>query len=384
MNFMLFLADSAAPAATQPATHPVATGVFVTIAIFVVIALVFDFLNGFHDAANSIATIVATRVLTPTAAVIWAASFNFLAAFVFGTKVAGTIANQVVNNQMIDPYVVASGMVGAILWNIITWILGLPTSSSHALMGGLAGAAVIQSGFRALIPHGWILVIIGIFAAPIISFILGNLNMVLVSWLARRATPGKVDAVFRKLQIISAAFNSLSHGGNDAQKTMGIIVLLLTTSHLGHYALPGPESQFMQKLHIFGGHQEAGIAWWIILSCTGAIALGTMCGGWRIVKTMGNAITRLQPASAFCADFGAATAIAGFTKIGGVPISTTHAVTGAILGVGTTRGLRYVRWIWGQRIITAWILTIPCSAFMAAIAYLIARSCLLPLIGPLQ
>jgi PiT family inorganic phosphate transporter len=335
--------------------------------IFIFIALVFDFLNGFHDAANSIATVVSTRVLSPGTAVVWAAFFNFAAAFLFGTKVAATIAGDVVDNSLIDIYVVAGGLVGAIVWNIITWILGLPTSSSHALVGGLGGAAVVKSGFGALVPTGWWLIAIGIVFAPILGFLLGSFNMIVVSWLARRQTPHRVDRLFRRLQLLSAALYSLGHGGNDAQKTMGIIVMLLvTTKKYAHWTVGDPHS-WMNMFHVFG--TEHNIAWWIILTCHAAIALGTMFGGWRIVKTMGHSITRLQPVGGFCAETAAAITIFGFTKIRGVPISTTHAITGAILGVGTTKGVRSVRWIWGQRIITAWILTIPCAAFIAAIAY---------------
>jgi inorganic phosphate transporter, PiT family len=359
------------------AAQPVSTGMLVLLVVFVFIALIFDFFNGFHDAANSIATVVATRVLTPTQAVMWAAFFNFVAAFIFGTKVAGTIANDMVDNKLIDVYVVASGLVGAILWNIITWLLGLPTSSSHGLIGGLGGAAVVKSGLASLRPEGWMLVLIGIVLAPVLGFILGSFNMVVVSWLARRAMPGKVDKLFRRLQLLSAALYSLGHGGNDAQKTMGIIVMLLTAAGLQQWTASDPNA-FMNKFHLMGS--EHNVAWWIILTCNAAIALGTCFGGWRIVKTMGNSITRLQPVGGFCAETAAAMAIFGFTRIRGVPISTTHAITGAILGVGTTRGWRYVRWIWGQRIITAWMLTIPCAAFMAAITYILIHHLLEPLV----
>jgi len=341
------------------------------IIFFVFLALIFDFLNGFHDAANSIATIVSTRVLTPGQAVVWAAFFNFVAAFLFGTKVAGTISGDMVDNKMIDVYVVASGLMGAIIWNIITWLLALPTSSSHALVGALGGAAVVKSGIGALKPEGWMLVLIGIVLAPTIGFLLGSFNMIWISWVARRASPHRIDRLFRRLQLVSAALYSLGHGGNDAQKTMGIIVMLLGAAKLGHYAHPNPNS-FLNHFHIFGG-QDNTVAWWIILTCHAAIALGTMFGGWRIVKTMGSGITRLQPVGGFAAETAAAIAIFGFTKIRGVPISTTHAITGAILGVGTTKGVRSVRWIWGQRIIIAWILTLPCSAFIAAITYGIVR-----------
>jgi PiT family inorganic phosphate transporter len=347
------------------------------IIFFIFVALVFDFLNGFHDAANSIATVVSTRVLTPAQAVVWAAVFNFLAAFIFGTKVAGTISGDMVDNKLIDVYVVAAGLVGAIVWNIITWILGLPTSSSHALVGGLGGAAVLKSGFVALKPEGWILVLIGIVLAPTLGFLLGSFNMIWIAWVARRASPHRIDRLFRRLQLVSAAFYSLGHGGNDAQKTMGIIVMLLATVNKGYLTQADPH-HWMNRFHLAGGEGNT-VAWWIILTCNAAIALGTMFGGWRIVKTMGSGITRLQPVGGFCAETAAAVAIFGFTKIRGVPISTTHAITGAILGVGTTKGVRSVRWIWGQRIVTAWVLTIPCSAFIAALTYLLFHVALEPL-----
>ncbi len=352
-------------------------GMLCLLVAFIFIALVFDFLNGFHDAANSIATIVATRVLRPTQAVVWAAFFNFVAAFIFGTKVAGTISGDMVDNARIDIFVVCGGLLGAIVWNLITWRLGLPSSSSHALVGGLGGAAVLKSGWAALKPEGWMLVLLGIVLAPVIGFILGTINMVVVSWLARRAVPWKVDRLFRKLQLLSAALYSLGHGGNDAQKTMGIIVMLLTAAGLRHYTQSDPNHP-LNSFHLLGG-ESTNVAWWIILTCHAAIALGTMLGGWRIVRTLGSSITKLQPVGGFCAEAAAAVAIFGFTRIRGVPISTTHAITGAILGVGSTRGLRYVRWIWGQRIITAWILTIPCSALMAAGAYLVMRHLVEPL-----
>src|SRR5215208_4441963 len=353
-----------------------APGFIYLIIAFIFMALVFDFLNGFHDAANSIATIVATRVLSPTQAVLWAAIFNFIAAFVFGTKVAGTISNDMVDNKLIDIYVVAGGLFGAIVWNIITWILGLPTSSSHALVGGLGGAAILKSGFVALKPEGWMLVLVGIVLAPTLGFLLGGLNMIVVSWLARKQTPQRMDRLFRKLQLVSAAAYSLGHGGNDAQKTMGIIVMMLTAAGYAGATKADPNS-FMNRFHLFGGGVH-NLAWWIILSCHASIALGTLFGGWRIVKTLGQSITRLQPVGGFCAESAAAVALFGFTKIHGVPVSTTHAITGAILGVGTTKGVRSVRWIWGERIIIAWILTIPCSAFMAGIAYMIIRWTLQP------
>lgn len=329
------------------------------ILFIVAAALIFDFLNGFHDAANSIATIVSTRVLSPMAAVIWAAFFNFIAAFFFGTHVATTIAERLVDPGAVDVYVVFAGLVGAITWNIITWLLALPTSSSHALVSGVAGAAIAKSGFAVIMWAGWAPLLAFIVISPLLGFFLGAFNMVVVAWVFRRATPHRVDSLFRRLQLLSAAIFSLGHGGNDAQKTMGIIVLLLVAAHHPQWAV---------SHHRILWHEHE-IALWIILSCNAAIALGTMFGGWRIVKTMGSGITRLSPVGGFCAETAAASTIIMVTQWG-IPISTTHAITGAILGVGTTRGPRSVRWVWGQRIVTAWILTLPCTAFVAAIAYL--------------
>lgn len=342
------------------------------ILIIIFVALVFDFLNGFHDAANSIATVVSTRVLTPTQAVIWAAVFNFVAAFVFGTKVAETIGKGLVDVSQINIYVVFGGLVGAIVWNIITWWLALPTSSSHALVGGIAGAAIAKAGIGVLVAKGWILILVGIVLAPTLGFLFGSALMIAVSWIFRRAHPHRVDRLFRRLQLMSAAVYSLGHGGNDAQKTMGIIVLVLTAGGMREWTTWG-------QVHFMGLDHAYGMP--IILACHFAIALGTLFGGWRIVKTMGSGITRLQPVGGFCAESAAAAAIIGFTKIQGVPISTTHAITGAILGVGTTKGVRSVRWIWGQRILTAWILTIPCSAFMAAVCYGVIHWTIEPLLG---
>jgi len=359
------LADASAP--TPLVSHSV---VFVIIAF----ALVFDFLNGFHDAANSIATIVSTRVLSPTQAVLWAAFFNFIAAFVFGTKVAATIANDLINPSFVDIKVVFCGLIGAIVWNILTWLLSLPTSSSHALVGALAGAAITKAGITVLVWKGWIPLILAIFLNPILGFLLGAFNMIVVSWLFRYWTPSRVDRVFRKLQLVSAGIYSLGHGGNDAQKTMGIIVLLLSAHGVGlaTWAAPDPHS-WLNSLTFFGS--EHNIAWWIILSCQAAIALGTVFGGWRIVKTMGSGITRLQPVGGFCAETAAATTIILATTLKtAIPISTTHAITGAILGVGTSKSNRAVRWVWGQRIAVAWILTIPCAAFMAAVCYMIINA----------
>jgi PiT family inorganic phosphate transporter len=349
-------------AATTTATDAAAQGVSVHLGVILAIiamALVFDFLNGFHDAANSIATVVSTRVLTPGTAVVWAAFFNFVAAFAFGTGVAKTIGSGLVDKNAIDIWVVCGGLTGAIVWNIITWLLALPTSSSHALVGGIAGAAIAKSGLHAIIiGPGWGLLLLFIVLSPTIGFILGAFNMIVVSWIFRRSTPYKVDRFFRRMQLVSAAVYSLGHGGNDAQKTMGIIVMLLIAGGKGGWTVG--------KFHMFGHQHE--IALWIILACHAAIALGTVFGGWRIVKTMGSGITRLQPVGGFCAELSAATTIIGAT-LGHIPISTTHAITGAILGVGTTKGVRSVRWIWGQRIVLAWILTLPCAAFMAAITY---------------
>ena len=344
--------------------------------VIILVALVFDFLNGFHDAANSIATIVSTRVLSPMQAVIWAAFFNFIAAFLIGTGVAHTVAEEYVRADFIDVYVVLGGLVGAIIWNIITWLLGLPTSSSHALISGVAGAAIAKGGFQVLYFHswtkGWAPTIAFLFLSPLIGFFLGGINMVVVSWLFRRSTPSRVDKLFRRLQLVSAGVYSLGHGGNDAQKTMGIIVMLLAAAGYAHAGQADPSSP-LNAMNFSG--QEHHIAWWIILTCQTAIALGTCFGGWRIVKTMGSGITRLQPVGGFCAETAAATTIIVASKLG-IPISTTHAITGSILGVGTTRGVRAVRWIWGQRIVTAWVLTIPCSAFMAAVAYFLVHAAL--------
>jgi PiT family inorganic phosphate transporter len=372
MHLPALVLAAAATGPTTPSTPPPLT----LILFIIVIALFFDFLNGFHDAANSIATIVSTRVLSPAQAVAWAAFFNFVAAFVFGTAVSETISKGLVKPEVVDIWVVFGGLTGAIIWNLITWLLGLPTSSSHALVAGLAGAAITKAGTGVLIwPGKWRAILMFIFLGPIIGFIVGMTFMVAVAWLFRRATPNKVDGAFRRMQLFSAAIFSLSHGGNDAQKTMGIIVMLLSTAGYKHWTQPYDHSWF-DYLNVFG-HSHT-VAPWVILTCHFAIGLGTMFGGWRIVKTMGSSITRLQPVGGFCAESGAAVTIIAATHWG-IPISTTHAITGSILGVGTTRGVRYVRWIWGQRIVMAWILTIPCSAFMAAIAYLLIRAIIAPL-----
>ena len=368
--------------AIAQATTSAPTVSFALVAVIIVVALVFDFLNGFHDAANSIATVVSTRVLSPTQAVVWAAFFNFIAAFVFGTQVADTISKKLINVSLLggpaeQVHVIFAGLIAAIIWNIFTWILALPTSSSHALIAGLAGAAIAKAGIAVIQPAGWLLVLLGIILSPLFGFILGSFNMIVVSWLFRFSTPSRVDALFRRLQLFSAGIYSLGHGGNDAQKTMGIIYALMLAAgpQFVQYAQPNQDpAHWSHHLNIFG-HPHA-MAWWIILSCQAAISLGTVFGGWRIVKTMGSGITRLQPVGGFCAETAAATTIIGFTSIGGIPISTTHAITGAILGVGTARSVRSVRWIWGERIVVAWILTLPCAALLAAAAYLVIRTLL--------
>jgi PiT family inorganic phosphate transporter len=378
---MLMFAQILAQATTSaPATEAVG-GVSVGLVMVIVgVALVFDFLNGFHDAANSIATVVSTRVLSPTQAVVWAAFFNFAAAFIFGTKVASTISGKLIDVNLLGTptdrvQVIFAGLLAAIVWNIITWLLALPTSSSHALIAGYAGAAIAKAGFMVIKPAGWGMVMLGIFLSPALGFIFGTINMVVVSWLFRYATPSRVDTLFRRLQLFSAAIYSLGHGGNDAQKTMGIVQALLLAAGMTQLAMPNNDPHHWTHVLNLFGHTHT-IPWWIILTCNGAISLGTVFGGWRIVKTMGSGITRLQPVGGFCAETAAAMTIIGFTEIGGVPISTTHAITGAILGVGTTRSMRAVRWIWGQRIVMAWILTIPCAAFIAAAAYLAIHFCI--------
>lgn len=328
------------------------------IIVIILVALVFDFLNGFHDAANSIATIVCTRVLSPVQAVVWAAFFNFAAAFIFGTTVAHTVGKGMIEPGVIDEFVVLSALVGAIVWNILTWYLALPTSSSHALFGGFAGAAITKAGFGVLIPRGWILVIVFIFLSPIIGFILGYINMIVATLLFRKTRPRKVDMLFRKLQLVSAGLYSLGHGANDAQKTIGIIVALLTSAGYEHWTVG--------RFHLFGRHHEYAL--WIILACYTAIGLGTLSGGWRIVKTMGSRITRLQPFGGFCAETAGASTLIG-TACFGIPISTTHAITGAILGVGSAKNMRSVHWVWGEKIVIAWILTLPCSGFVGSATY---------------
>jgi PiT family inorganic phosphate transporter len=341
---------------------------FLLLILFIVfVALVFDFFNGFHDAANSIATIVSTRVLSPTQAVAWAAFFNFVAAFAFGTPVAKTVGKGLVHLDSVNQFVILGGLMGAIVWNILTWWLGLPTSSSHALLSGYAGAAIARAGFGVIIPAGWLPVLLFLFLSPVIGFVLGYFNMVIVSWTFRGANPRWADRFFRRMQLVSAGLYSLGHGANDAQKTMGIIVALLGSAGYKHWT--------EGKYEFFGRHHD--IAMWIILSCHAAIALGTFFGGWRIVKTMGTSITKLQPVGGCCAETAGATTLIG-TALMGIPISTTHAITGAILGVGSAKRFRSVRWIWGQRIITAWVLTIPFSAALGAVSYWLVHFTLEP------
>jgi len=318
------------------------------IACIVAVALAFDFLNGFHDAANSIATIVSTRVLRPHHAVAWAAFFNFVAFLFFGLKVANTVGKDIINPAIVDPAVILAALTGAIFWNVITWYYGLPSSSSHALIGGLCGAAFSKAGIGTLKFDGLTKTSISIVASPLIGLVLAFILMTIVSMLFFRSTPRKVDRWFRRLQLASASLYSLGHGGNDAQKTMGIIaVLLFSTGRLG--------PQFHIPL-------------WIVLSCQAAMGVGTLFGGWRIVKTMGQRITRLKPVGGFCAETGGALTLFLATALG-IPVSTTHTITGAIVGVGAVRHASAVRWGVAANIVWAWIFTIPASAFVAAVSY---------------
>jgi PiT family inorganic phosphate transporter len=403
------------------------TGLLVATVLIVLVALVFDFINGFHDAANSIATVVSTRVLTPRAAVVWAACFNFLAAFGMGTLVATTIGKGIVDPAIIDPGLVFAALLGAIVWGLITWYFGLPSSSSHALIGGLAGAAIVKSGVASLVlwePTANPLVYKGILGiclyivvAPLLGFVLGLINMVLVAWIFRRARPSSIDRWFRRLQLFSAGIYSYSHGSNDAQKTMGIIYVLLISVGLGSWAHAGTSAevagtvyqpdhrngayviqtaagerlelephptlaslqQSAKPVRLYGEKVvQAGvtrfrikdqIAWWIILMCHAAIALGTYLGGWRIVKTMGSKITKLQPFGGFCAETGGGVTILAMSHFG-IPVSTTHTITGAIVGVGATKRLSAVRWGVARSVVWAWLLTIPATATVSALVYL--------------
>jgi PiT family inorganic phosphate transporter len=326
--------------------------------ITIIVALIFDFLNGFHDAANSIATVVSTRVLSPKLAVVWAAFFNFVAAFVLGTAVAKTIGSGMIHIEDVTQYVVITGLLGAIVWDLLTWWWGLPTSSSHALIGGLAGAAVMRSGWHVIIAAGWYKTLIFIVVAPIMGLVLAFSFMVAIFWLLRDKPPQKIDVWFRKLQLLSAAAYSLGHGGNDAQKTMGIVASALYGAH------------FLTSAELSGNWGK--FHWPIILAAHTAIALGTYFGGWRIVHTMGSRITKLKPVGGFCAE--AAGAITLFsTALAGIPVSTTHTITGAIVGVGATHRLSAVRWGVARRIVWAWVVTIPASAAVAAAAFWLVR-----------
>jgi PiT family inorganic phosphate transporter len=317
----------------------------------ILVALVFDYINGFHDAANSIATVVSTRVLTPGKAVVWAAFFNFVAAFTFGTAVAKTVGAGLVDINIVTFAVIFAALIGAITWDLITWYYGLPTSSSHALIGGYAGAAVAKAGFAAIIPGGWTKTLIFIVLAPLIGMVLGFTIMVAMQWMFRWTSPGKVDHWFRRLQLVSAAAYSLGHGGNDAQKTMGIIAGVMVAG--GFLQMDGA---------------NLPIPFWVIMAAHAAIALGTLSGGWRIIHTMGSKITKLQPVGGFAAETGGAISLFAATNLG-VPVSTTHTITGAIIGVGSIRRLSAVRWGVAGRIVWAWVLTIPASALIAALVY---------------
>ena len=319
-----------------------------SLAFLIALALLFDFMNGFHDAANAIATVVSTGVLKPQTAVAMAAFFNFLAVLVFQLKVATTVGKGTIDPAIVDHYVIFGALVGAIIWNMVTWYYGIPSSSSHALIGGLVGAAVAKSGTESLIASGLIKTISFIVLSPLLGLLFGSLMMLLVSWLFVRSTPQRVDKWFRRMQLVSASMYSLGHGGNDAQKTMGIIWMLLIAS----------------------GALAAGDAlpWWVIGSCYIAISLGTLFGGWRIVKTMGQKITKLKPVGGFCAETGGAITLFLATSLG-IPVSTTHTITGAIVGVGSSHKMSAVRWGVAGNIIWAWAFTIPASALIAAIAW---------------
>lgn len=324
---------------------------FLYIVIIIFVALAFDYTNGMHDAANSISTIVSTRVLTPKQAIVWASFFNFIAFLIFGTAVATTIGKGMIDINAVTPTVILAGLLGAISWNMITWYFGLPSSSSHALIGGYAGAAIAKSGFAVIIAAGWYKTLIFIILAPAIGLVLGFLLRILATWLVHRQKPALINRWSRLLQVVSAAAYSLGHGGNDAQKTMGIITSLLVTG---------------------GMLQTFEIPLWVVLSAQAAIALGTLSGGWRIVKTMGQKITKLQPIDGFCAETASAVSIFTATHMG-VPVSTTHVITGAISGVGAVKRLTAVRWGLTLRIVWAWLFTIPAAALIGGLFYVILR-----------
>jgi PiT family inorganic phosphate transporter len=327
------------------------------IIFLIALALIFDFMNGFHDAANSIATIVSTGVLKPQYAVAWAAFFNFIAILVFQLKVAATVGKGTIDPAVVDHFVIMGALIGAITWNIITWYYGIPSSSSHALIGGLIGAAVAKAGTGALISSGVMKTVMFIFFSPLLGFLFGSMLMILVAWILRRTAPRRVDRWFRRLQLVSASLYSLGHGGNDAQKTIGIIWMLLIASGMS-------------------AANEA-VPMWVIVSCYVAIAMGTLFGGWRIVKTMGQKITKLKPVGGFCAETGGAMTLFIATALG-IPVSTTHTITGAIVGVGAAKKFNAVRWGVAGGIVWAWILTIPCSAFVAAVTWWLAQQFLAP------
>jgi len=324
----------------------------------ILLALAFDFMNGFHDAANSIATVVSTGVLKPQYAVAFAAFFNFVAYFLFPLKVAATIGQGIIDISVVDHYLVFGALVGASAWNVITWLYGIPSSSSHALVGGLVGAAVAKAGTSVLVSSGLVKTVIFIVLSPMLGFLFGSILMVSVSWLFVRATPRKVDRWFRRLQLVSASLYSLGHGGNDAQKTIGIIWMLLIAANAAN---PHTMPDWMRADL---GHVPV----WVVGACYFAIALGTMFGGWRIVKTMGQKITKLRPVGGFCAETAGAITLFMATALG-IPVSTTHTITGAIVGVGSSRKVSAVRWGVAGSIVWAWVLTIPCSAFIAAVAW---------------
>mgnify|MGYP000724036338 FL=1 len=325
---------------------------FWVVALLVILALAFDFMNGFHDAANSIATVVSTGVLKPAQAVLFAAFFNVIAIFIFHLSVAATVGKGIVQPGIVDTHVVFGALVGAVTWNVLTWYYGIPSSSSHALIGGISGAVIAKAGTGALIGAGILKTVLFIFVSPLLGFLLGSLMMVVVAWVFRGFRPSRVDKWFRRLQLVSAGAYSLGHGGNDAQKTIGIIWMLLVATG-------------------YAAAEDKSPPTWTIVSCYLAIGLGTMFGGWRIVKTMGQRITKLKPVGGFCAETGGAMTLFLATGLG-IPVSTTHTITGAIVGVGSTQRASAVRWGVAGNIVWAWVLTIPASAFVAGAAYWIS------------